>query len=196
MPLGNALNDEIGVHSNQFGGGASAPIIRGQEGVRVKILQNGMDSVDMSTLSPDHTVPVDTLLAGKVEVLRGATTMLYSTASTAGVINVSDQKIPRAMPENGIEGDLNLRYNQNSRENTQTIGTTLGLGQHLALRLEGLNRNSQSYMVKEFQVGNYRYNYIPDTQNRSKVGNVGLSFIGEKGFIGMSYSHRHDKYGT
>lgn len=121
------MNDEIGVHSNQFGGGASAPIIRGQEGVRVKILQNGMDSVNMSTLSPDHTVPVDTLLAGKVEVLRGATTMLYSTASTAGVINVSDQKIPRAMPENGIEGDLNLRYNQNSRENTQTIGTTLGL---------------------------------------------------------------------
>lgn len=61
--LGNALAGELGVHSNPFGGGASAPIIRGQEGVRIKILQNGLDVVDMSAISPDHAVAADSLLA-------------------------------------------------------------------------------------------------------------------------------------
>ena len=76
--LGNALAKEPGIHSNPFGGGASAPVIRGQEGVRVKILQNGSDVVDMSSLSPDHAVAVDTLLAQKVEVLRGTSTLAYA----------------------------------------------------------------------------------------------------------------------
>lgn len=40
--LGNALAGEVGVHSNPFGGGASAPVVRGQEGVRVKVLAVNM----------------------------------------------------------------------------------------------------------------------------------------------------------
>ena len=64
--LGDALAGELGVHSNHFGGGASAPIIRGQEGKRLKILQNGSEVVDMSGLSPDHAIAVDTTLAKQV----------------------------------------------------------------------------------------------------------------------------------
>ena len=79
--LGNALAGESGVHSNPFGGGVSAPVIRGQEGVRVKMLQNGSDVVDMSAISPDHVVAADTLLAKQVELMRGTPTLLYASAS-------------------------------------------------------------------------------------------------------------------
>ncbi|WP_196296514.1 TonB-dependent receptor plug domain-containing protein [Moraxella bovoculi] len=92
--LGNALAGELGVHSNPFGGGASAPVVRGQEGVRVKVLNNGLGVADMSNISPDHAVGVDTLLASRVELVRGASTLMHANASPAGVINVIDGKVP------------------------------------------------------------------------------------------------------
>lgn len=67
------------VHANGFGGGASAPIIRGQEGKRIKILSNGSEVLDMSAMSPDHAVAVDSVLAGQVEIVRGVTPLLYSS---------------------------------------------------------------------------------------------------------------------
>ncbi|QIW16256.1 hypothetical protein A4G20_07880 [Pasteurellaceae bacterium RH1A] len=192
--LGNALNGEAGVHSNQFGGGASAPIIRGQEGVRVKILQNGSDVVDMSQLSPDHAISVDTLLAEKVEIIRGSSTLLYANASPAGVINVIDKRIPEYMPQKPIEADMGLRYNTNSHEKLANIGLTLGLGKHLALRAEGLNRLADNYKVKSFHL-NENLNFVPDTHNRTQSGTLGLSLIGDRGFIGASYSERKERYG-
>ena len=67
-------------------------MIRGQEGVRVKMLQNGSDVVDMSAISPDHVVAADTLLAKQVEIVRGTPTLLYSSASPAGVVNIPDSR--------------------------------------------------------------------------------------------------------
>ncbi|WGE77510.1 Plug domain-containing protein [Actinobacillus equuli subsp. haemolyticus] len=81
--LGNALSGELGIHSGQFGGGASTPIIRGQERKRAKILQNNGETFDMSELSPDHAVTVDALLAKRIEILRGPTTLLYSAGNNA-----------------------------------------------------------------------------------------------------------------
>lgn len=126
--LGNALASERGVHSNPFGGGASAPVIRGQEGVRVKMLQNGSDVVDMSAISPDHAVAADTLLAKQVELVRGTPTLLYASASPAGVVNVADGRIPEKQPENGIEGEMLVRTDSASKERAATAGVTLGMG--------------------------------------------------------------------
>ncbi|MEG9500032.1 TonB-dependent receptor [Mannheimia indoligenes] len=192
--LGNALSAELGVHSNPFGGGASKPIIRGQEGARIKILQNGSDVVDMSSLSPDHAVVADSLLASQVEVLRGSSTLLYTSSSPAGVVNVVDKRIPTAVPEKGYEVELNSRFDTASKERLGVLGATLGLGQHVALRVEGLARHSDNYRVKSLQLGE-RLNYVPDTYNRSRVGTVGLSFVGERGYIGAAYNERTDTYG-
>ncbi|HII3714483.1 TonB-dependent receptor domain-containing protein [Pasteurella multocida] len=192
--LGNALNGELGVHSSQFGGGASAPVIRGQEGVRLKILQNGSDAVDMSQLSPDHAIGVDTLLAQQVEIVRGPSTLLYANASPAGVINIVDNRIPTSIPEKGYEVDIGWRYNNNSNEKLGTIGITGSLGNHIALRFEGLTRDSHPYHVPGFQLDKY-LDYVPDTQNKTKTGTYGISWIGEKGYIGVSYNNRWEHYG-
>ncbi|MFD1804864.1 TonB-dependent receptor [Pasteurella oralis] len=192
--LGNALAGELSVHSNQFGGGASAPVIRGQEGVRLKILQNGSDVIDMSQLSPDHAIGVDTLLAEQVEIVRGASTLLYATASPAGVVNVIDRRIPTQVPEKGYEVDLNTRYNTNSHEKLATTGISAGLGKHIALRFEGLVRDSENYRVPGFKLGQ-TLNYVPDTQNKTKASNYGISFIGERGYLGFAYNERREKYG-
>ncbi|ULJ70296.1 TonB-dependent receptor [Wielerella bovis] len=192
--LGNALAEELGIHSNPFGGGASAPIIRGQEGARIKILQNGSDVVDMSAMSPDHAVAADTLLAQQVEVVRGTPTLLYSTASPAGVVNVVDKRIPTQMPKNKIEGEWAARLDSASKEKAINLGLTLGLGNHVAVRAEGLVRQSDNYRVPEVKLGE-TLKYLPDTHNKSRVGTLGISWVGDKGHLGVSYSRRRDHYG-
>lgn len=192
--LGNALAGELGVHSNPFGGGASAPIIRGQEGARIKILQNGSDVVDMSALSPDHAVAADTLLAQQVELVRGTPTLLYATASPAGVVNVVDKRVPHELPNNGAEGEIALRTDYASKEKAANAGLTLGIGQHIAIRAEGLIRNSDNYNVPGVKLGQ-TLKYLPDTHNKSRVGTLGISLVGEQGYLGASYSQRRDHYG-
>lgn len=192
--LGNALAGELGVHSNPFGGGASAPIIRGQEGARIKILQNGSDVVDMSQMSPDHAVAADTLLAQQVELLRGTPTLLYSTASPAGVVNVVDKRVPSTMPKRRVEGEFATRMDYASKEKALNAGLTLGLGKHIAVRAEGLLRKSDNYRVPEVKLGE-TLKYLPDTHNKSRVGTVGVSLVGSKGYLGASFSQRKDHYG-
>ncbi|WP_323843592.1 TonB-dependent receptor [Moraxella sp. Pampa] len=191
--LGNALAAESGIHSNPFGGGASAPVVRGQEGVRVKILQNGSAVADMSTVSPDHAVAVDTLLASRVEVVRGASTLMHANASPAGVINVIDNRIPDKMPA-GITGETMLRFNAGSDEKLAIAGVSAPLNDKLVLRLEAMGRDANPYNVPAINFGKV-LNYLPDSYNKSTVGTLGLSYIGNQGHIGLAYSERKDKYG-
>ncbi|WP_372762282.1 TonB-dependent receptor domain-containing protein [Pseudoalteromonas sp.] len=196
--LGNALSAELGIHSNAFGGGSSAPVIRGQDGVRVKILQNGIDVIDVSSMSPDHVITTDTLLAERVELVRGPSTLLYGTASSAGVVNVVDKRIPYKMPNGNfndrVEGEALLRYNTNNQEALATAGATVKLTNNIALRVEGLSRDADNYKVPEFK-SDVILNYLPDSYNKSQVGTIGLSWIEDTGYIGVAYSRRQDIYG-
>ena len=197
--LGEALKNELGIHSNSFGSGSSRPVIRGQEGARVKVTQNATETMDVSSLSPDHAVTIDPQLAQKIEVIRGPSTLLYGAGSVGGLVNVTDTKIPTQMPENGYEGNVGLRYNSGNDEKMTHAGTTVGLGSNVALRVEGLKRDANDYITP-----NYFHDHDGELEKEKRVGNtfsesenvnVGLSWIGERGFAGVSYSNRQDKYG-
>ena len=197
--LGEALKNELGIHSNSFGSGSSRPVIRGQEGARVKVTQNATETMDVSSLSPDHAVTIDPQLAQKIEVIRGPSTLLYGAGSVGGLVNVTDTKIPIQMPENGYEGNVGLRYNSGNDEKMTHAGTTVGLGSNVALRVEGLKRDANNYIAP-----NYFHDHDGELEKEKRVGNtfsesenvnVGLSWIGERGFAGVSYSNRQDKYG-
>ena len=49
--LGQTLSRVPGVSSTYFGASASRPIIRGLEGDRIKVLQNGLNTIDASAAS-------------------------------------------------------------------------------------------------------------------------------------------------
>lgn len=201
--LGEVLKDELGIRSNSFGAGSSRPVIRGQEGARVKVTQNGTESMDVSSLSPDHAVTIDPQLAQNIEVIRGPSTLLYGAGSVGGLINVTDTKIPTQMPENGYEGNVGVRYNTGNDETLANAGLTIGLGSNVALRVEGLTRDANNYIAPNYVVtedhGDHSHS-IPErrvgsTFSNSDNVNIGLSWIGERGFAGISYSNRQDQYG-
>ncbi|QQN38867.1 zinc piracy TonB-dependent receptor ZnuD [Acinetobacter sp. CS-2] len=197
--IGDALTGELGVSSNQYGSGSSRPVIRGQDGARVKVLQHASETADVSTLSPDHAVTVDPILAKQVEIIRGPSTLLYSAGTVGGLVNVTDNKIPTQMPDKGYEGQLGLRYNTGSDEKLASAGVTVALADQVALRVEGSKRKANDYIAPD-----YFHDHEGELEKERRVGNtfaegetvnVGLSWIHDRGFSGISYSNRQDQYG-
>ena len=79
--LGETLSNEPGITSSHFGAGASRPIIRGMDGPRVKVLSDGAELHDASTISPDHAVVSEPLLATQIEVLRGPSALVHGSGA-------------------------------------------------------------------------------------------------------------------
>lgn len=186
--LGETLESLPGVRSSSFGAGAGRPIIRGLDGPRVKVLSNGVDGLDASTMSPDHAVTSEPLLAERIEVLKGPATLLYGGGAIGGVVNVVDGRIPTYVPEKGYEGELELRANSAANEGSGVFGVTAGSG-NFAVRAEGVKRQADEYDIPgspSKQDGSY---------NDTDTFNLGASFIGERGFLGLAYGEQNNRYG-
>lgn len=186
--LGDTLDSLPGVRASSFGPGASRPVIRGLDGARVKVLSDGVDVLDASTISPDHAVNIEPLQAEHIEVLKGPATLLYGGGAIGGVVNVIDKKIPTYVPEKGYEGALELRANSVAAETAGVFGITAGQG-NFAFRAEGSKRNADAYEIPgnpSHQEGSY---------NDSDDFTLGTSFIGERGYIGVAYGEQNRRYG-
>src|SRR5690606_1202069 len=123
--LGETLSGIPGINSDTFGGGASRPVIRGQTAPRVKVLSDGAGLFDASEVSPDHAIPVEPMLIDGVEILRGPSALIYGGGAIGGAVNLLDSKIPTRMPENGVEGALDLRGGWGDRELSGAGGVTV-----------------------------------------------------------------------
>ena len=208
VTIGDALAGELGVSSNQYGSGSSRPVIRGQDGARVKVLQHASETADVSTLSPDHAVTVDPILAKQVEIIRGPSTLLYSAGTVGGLVNVTDNKIPTQMPKDGLEGTAGLRYNSGSDEKLASAGITAGIGKNFALRVEGSKRKANNYIApgyfiehehhhegEEPEIHREKARRVDNTFAEGETINIGGSWIHDRGFVGVAYSNRQDQYG-
>jgi len=167
------------------------------------VLQHASETADVSTLSPDHAVTVDPILAKQVEVIRGPSTLLYGAGTVGGLVNVTDQKIPTQMPEDGLEGTVGLRYNSGSDEKLASAGVTAGIGENFALRVEGSKRKANDYIAPDYVVeephGDHSHFHkerrVDNTFAEGQTVNIGGSWIHDRGFVGLSYSNRQDQYG-
>ncbi len=189
--LGETLEGEAGIRSSHFGAGAGRPIIRGMDGPRVRVLSDGSEVHDASTISPDHAVAVEPMLAQQIEVLRGPSALVYGGGTVGGVVNVLDHKIPTALPENGVEGHGELRANTGAHEAAGAFGITAGSG-NFALHAEGVKRDANAYRVGRGWGEGRR---VDGSFNETDTGSLGLSWIGDKGYIGLAYTSQRNSYG-
>ena len=100
--IGEALQNEPGIASRSFGPGTSRPIIRGFDGDRVLILEDGVRTGDLSSQSGDHGVTIDPHGAERIEIVRGPATLLYGSNAVGGLVNVITPHESRR--ESGFEG--------------------------------------------------------------------------------------------
>ena len=109
--LGETLKNELGVAIANFGPGVGQPLIRGQGGNRVRVLQNSIGVIDAAAQSPDHANGADSLVAERIEVVRGPATLLYGSGAIGGVVNVIDNRVPRRLVE---ETEFQIEQSHNS----------------------------------------------------------------------------------
>ena len=103
--LGEILDGSPGVSSRSFGSAPSRPVIRGLDGDRVLVLQNGERMGDLSGTAVDHAVSLDPLLMDRVEVIRGPASLLYGSSAIGGVVNLFSNDMPREW-DKGSSGSL------------------------------------------------------------------------------------------
>ncbi len=114
--LGATLAGEVGLSATDFGPGASRPVIRGIGGDRVRVLENGVGTLDVSNISPDHGIGTEPLFADRIEVVRGPATLRYGSAAIGGVVNVLDGRVPTERATAALSGRAELRGNTADEE--------------------------------------------------------------------------------
>lgn len=176
--LGETLKNVPGVHSTYFGPVSSSPIIRGLNGPRVKIVQNGLDVSDASRVGPDHAVSTEASNATQIEVLRGPATLLYGSGAIGGVINVVDNRLPR-VARDGVEGEVSYLHDTVSSEDTFNLNLDGGTGK-FAWHFDAFDRETEDYEIPGFA------EIEPDEGEQSGV--LENSFIDANGYTaGFGY---------
>ncbi|PSJ42045.1 TonB-dependent receptor domain-containing protein [Allosphingosinicella deserti] len=188
--LGETLAGLPGVHLDNFGGGASRPVIRGQTLPRIEVLTDGANLFDVSSVSPDHAITTDPLLLDSVEIQRGPAAIRYGGNAASGAINLIDSKIPKAAPPGGLTGATEVRYGTGDQEKTVVGRATGGIGQ-FAIHAEAARRSAEDYEIPDA----YGSDRLRDSFAESTSYAAGASWITSKGYLGAAYSRMESEYG-
>ncbi|SJM91359.1 TonB-dependent receptor [Crenothrix polyspora] len=209
--LGDTLQNEPGITSQSFGAGVGTPVIRGQSGSRVKVMQNSLGNNDVSSLSPDHATGVDPIIAERVEVLRGPSTLLYGSGAIGGIVNVIDNRIPEQVPGKLIGGAAEQRYDSATSETSSALKLEGGKSGY-AYHVDGFYRDQNNTHIGGRAIdeaaarladpGFFNTAIVdnPDgvingSQARSRGGSIGFSKVGDLGLVGAAINSLEKKYG-
>lgn len=201
--LGETLDGTPGVSSTYFGPNASRPVIRGLDGDRIRILNNGGATSDVSGLSYDHAVSVDPLTVERIEVLRGPGALQYGGSAVGGVVNVIDNRIarePQFDAAGGVAGKADLGLASGNREQSGAVLLESGTDRY-ALHADVMSRNTQDVSVPvslactRGGVTNYAQR-ICNSASEAWGGALGGSLFFDRGYVGASLSTFGTRYGT
>src|SRR5690625_7624864 len=98
--LGEILEGHPGITTRSYGSASARPVIRGFDGDRVLVMQNGERMGDLSGTAVDHAVALDPLSMDRVEVVRGPASLLYGS----GAIGGGGKMVTCDMPSEGVDG--------------------------------------------------------------------------------------------
>ncbi len=203
--LGDMLSGRPGIRSTDFAPGASRPVIRGLSGPRVQVLTNGIGLIDASSVSPDHAVATDPAEANRIEIIRGPATLVYGGSAIGGVVNVLDDRIPTEIPEGGVSGVVSTQASSVDDGRSAFGRVTVGSG-NFAFNLDGVKRKTDDYDIPAPAISARRAaaeglaredtGTQPNSYTDLEAWGVGGSYIGDKGFAGVSYKNTDSEYGT
>lgn len=203
--LGETLNGIPGVSATQFGPNASRPVIRGLDGERVRIMQNGLGILDASSLSFDHAVGVDPLIIEQIDVVRGPAALLYGGSAMGGVVNAIDHRIPKEQLD-GVTGRAETRFG--GPDNTRNGAAVIDVGNgRIAIHADAYTRKTSDLDIPGYAVSRRKSAQAngPARENRGKLvnssadgdgGALGAALTFDNGYIGTSFSTLNNNYGV
>ena len=199
--LGQTLDKQPGVAATGYGQGSSRPVIRGLGSDRVRILENSLDTGDVSSIGPDHAVSSDPLAAERIEVVRGPGTLLYGANALGGVVNIQDGRVPDRRTAEPVTGavELELASNAGAVAGTAKLdGSAADLAWHLDLyaRDQG-DYSSPAPRPVEDEDGEEgtESGTVENSFTEAQGATVGASYVADRGFIGVALSGFDGRYG-
>jgi iron complex outermembrane receptor protein len=198
--IGETLAGQLGISASSFGAAASRPIIRGLAGARVKLMEDGIDSLDVSTVSVDHAVGIDPLIAEQIEIFRGPTTLLYGSGAIGGVVNSVTRRIPENTPAEGFDGAVELRGNTVADDRTGALRLDGGQ-ESFAWHVDLLRRDAGDYEIPGFaevdpEQGELEPGILENSSFETTTGSVGASWLGDDALFGIAVSQYDSNYGV
>jgi iron complex outermembrane receptor protein len=212
--LGDTLADLPGVSASSFGPTASRPILRGESGERVRVLVDGIGSLDLSSSDPDHAVAINPLTAERIEVLRGPSALLFGSSAIGGVVNVIDTRIPRRVPKKPIAVDAVLNFGTAAQERSGNVGVDVPLGGNFVahadssyskyddlhvggfLLSEPLRQQALASADPDVRALADLKDRLPNTAGRLSDIAGGLAYVDGELNIGVSLTHHSFRYGV
>jgi len=212
--IGETLASQPGVSSSSFGPTASRPILRGLSGERVRVLVDGIGSLDLSSSDPDHAVAINPLTADRIEVLRGPSALLFGSSAIGGVVNVIDTRIPRKVPTGPIKVDAIATYGSAANERSGNVSVDVPMGDHFVAHADGsyskyddleiggfvlsdpLRQQAQASSDPAIRALANLKGKLPNTAGRMDDVALGLAYVDGSLNVGLSYNHHDAKYGV
>jgi iron complex outermembrane receptor protein len=199
--IADSLSDIPGVSQSHFGPSANRPIIRGMDKFRVRMLQNGTGTFDVSAQSEDHAVPIDPMLIDRIEILRGSSALLYGGSAIGGVVNVIDRKIPTS-PYDSPGTSLHSSYSS-VNDGWNYGAMAFGGSDKLSFQINGFKRDSNDYDTPSFYTEDHHdgslkgpFDVVKNSHGDSSSFGLGGSYMLDSGFAGFSFSNYQNDYGV
>ena len=190
LPLAEALENQVGasIAKRGFGPGASRPIIRGFDGDRVLIMQDGLRTGTLSSQAGDHGEVLNVGLAHRVEVVQGPAALLYSGNAVGGAVNVIDGRREQYIhPEEGLRGYLRGAGGTTNSLASGSAGFEYGIGRWMLWGDAGSAR-SGDYNTPEGPIYNSRM--------RMTNGGGGFGWFGSKAYFSVGAKVGRSLYGV
>ena len=186
--IGEVLEDEPGVAKRSFGPGSARPVIRGFDGDRVLILQDGLNVGSLGSQSGDHGEPLDVLGLDRVEIVRGPATLLYGSNAIGGVVNaISNHFDAPDRPQEGVRGYLTGSFGSANALGGGGGGIEYGAGNFLFWGNAGGQRTGDySTPIGE----------VPNSKTRYGNGGAGLGYYADRAFFAFGYNYDRWRYGV
>jgi iron complex outermembrane receptor protein len=197
--LGETLAQEPGVSSTSFGAGASRPVIRGLGADRVRVLEEGVGTGDVSNVSPDHAVSVDPAGAEQIEIVRGPATLLYGSNAVGGVVNVISDRVPSRATTDLLTGTLDVRYASAAEEKSNALRLNGGIRQfawHADLSLRDTNDYAIPGPADPHDDPEHFEGVLDNSSLQSRSNTLGGSWVHDRGFFGIAFVNFTTNYGV
>ena len=210
--IGETLARQPGVSATSFGPKASAPVLRGLQGERVRVLTDGIGTLDMSSIGPDHEVAINPITAERIEVLRGPAALLFGSSAIGGVVNVIDTRIPRRVPSGAIGLDAIAQYGSAANERSANASVDFPAGGGFVLHADGNYSKTDDLKIgghvlsKELReealaspdpeiraLANLR-DELPNSRSRTTEGSVGVAYVRDDLNVGVSVTRHTARY--
>jgi len=186
--LGEALEYQPGIAKRSFGPGSSRPVIRGFDGDRVLILQDGIRTGSLSSQSGEHGEPIDPLGLDTVEIVKGPATLLYGSNALGGVINVITRHHQiHQHPHRGLRGYMTGVGGSTNDQAGGSVGFEYGFNRWLVWGNGGGQR------TRDYRTPLGR---IPNSETRGGNGTGGFGRYSERTFLSLSYGYDVRRYGV